>query len=144
MIKATFKRQYKPKGKAGQVNFVYHLSGTQAELAEFETIQGQYYRTDTVPTATGTVTIPVWFSNKFVGDSCDLLKTSNNRFVADTSEFDKANSIVSQYGGSLGVALAEILANRLMPAKGSAPAPREQAKPELQPDPEATDPLDEK
>ena len=113
MLKALFKRTYKKS--SGKVMFVYHISRDQTELDQFETLQGEHYRTDN-----GT---PVWFTQRFVGESCPLLITSKNRIVADTSEFDKWNSLVQQAGGNFGDALANAAAHRFaQPTPPPAPA----------------------
>lgn len=111
MIKIKFARSYKPKGGNGKVTFVYHVFGSPDELKTFETIQGQYYRDDVTPSGS----IPVWFSPRFVGEECTLIVTKGEtpRLVADTSEFDKANSLVSQYGGNLGTEIAKVFASKL-------------------------------
>lgn len=104
MLKAQFVRTYKKS--SGKVIFVYHVSGDQAQLDQFETIQGEHYRTDN-----GT---PVWFTDRYIGESCPLLITSKDKIVADTSEFDKANSLVKQAGGNLGDAMAALMARKIV------------------------------
>jgi hypothetical protein len=122
MLNARFKRTYKKS--SGKVMFVYHISGDKQALDQFETIQGEHYRTDNG--------IPVWFTSRYVGESCPLLITSKDKIVADTSEFDKANSLVQQAGGHFGEALANALAARYAHLRSAPQAP----EPPPEPDPE--------
>lgn len=121
MLNIRYKRIYK-KSTTGKVMFVYHVSGDQASLDQFETIQGEHYRTDN-----GT---PVWFTSRFVGESCKLLITSAGKIVADTSEFDKAKSLADQFGGNLGQAIADAAAAKLVQPTDTPPSAPEHTAPE--------------
>lgn len=114
-ISASYARQYKKAGSQ-HTTFVYAVSGTPEELAKFEQAQGDYYRTDDKTGA------PLWFTTRFVGDDAKLIITSNNKVVADMSEYEKADSLAKQFGGNLGAELTRAAAARLMnPKKDSSP-----------------------
>ncbi len=104
-MKVNYLRSY--KNKKGHTVFVYGVTGSEAQLASYKEAQGEFYREDDESN-------PIWFSSKFVGDTAKLIITSNGKVVADTSEFDKAASMVAQYGGNLGNALANAFASKLM------------------------------
>ncbi len=110
MLTITFARSYKkaPKnpGERARVVFVYNVHGSEAELKQFETAQGEHLRKDDEDK-------PIFHTTRFVGDRSGLLITKNNHVIPDTTEFDKAESMVNQYGGNLGDALAQQLARKL-------------------------------
>lgn len=108
-MKATYRRPYKSKN--GNTVFVYGVSGTATELEAFEKAQGTFHRVDE------TTGEPLWFTTRAVGDSANLIITSNNKVVPDMSEFDKADSLARQYGGNLGDQLAKAAAERLLGKK---------------------------
>lgn len=114
-MKIKLQRSYRSKNTGTPV-FVYTVSGNAEELSSYENLQGEYYREDT---KTGE---PLWFTTRCVGDFGSLIITTNDKIVADMSEFDKAASVAAQYGGNLGEQLASIAAAKLL---GGAPAPVE-------------------
>ena len=116
-MKIKLQRSYRSKNTGTPV-FVYTVSGNAEELKSYESIQGEYYREDT---KTGE---PLWFTTRCVGDFGNLIITTNDKIVADMSEFDKAASVAAQYGGNLGEQLASIAASKLL---GGASAPVEAA-----------------
>jgi len=124
-MKIKLKRSYKsPKGNTV---FVYSVSGTEAQLADFATAQGENHRVDDV---TGE---PLWFTTRCVGDNGTLIITSNGKVVPDMSEYEKAASLASQYGGNFGEQLAKMAAERLL-GHSSTPAVApvaQNAKPDL-------------
>lgn len=123
-MNVSFQRSYKSKNTGTPV-FVYSVTGTATELTAYEQAQGEYYREDT---KTGK---PLWFTTRCIGDNGKLIITSNDKVVADMSEFDKSASIAAQYGGNLGQMLASQAASALLglskPAVADAPAPAPEA-----------------
>lgn len=111
-MNVSFQRSYKSKNTGTPV-FVYSVTGTATELTAYEQAQGEYYREDT---KTGK---PLWFTTRCIGDNGKLIITSNDKVVADMSEFDKASSIASQYGGNLGQMLASQAASALLGIKST-------------------------
>lgn len=108
-MKVKFVRSY--RSKKGNVTFVYSVHGKDAELAAYKTASGEFYRTDD---ATG---VPLWFTTRFIGDNGTLILTSNGNIVPDMSEFDKAASLVKQYGGDFGQSLAQAATANLLNSK---------------------------
>lgn len=106
MLQVRFQRDYVSKN--GNATFVYTVSGDKAELAAYKKAQGTYYREEE---GTGT---PLWFTTRFIGDAGKLVITSTGNVVADMSEFRKAESLASQYGGNLGQELARGMAHKLI------------------------------
>lgn len=105
-MKIKLVRSYKsPKGNTV---FVYSVEGTEAQMAEFAKAQGENHRVD------DTTGKPLWFTTRCVGDDGALIITSNGKVVADMSEYDKAASLASQYGGNFGEQLAKSAAERLL------------------------------
>ena len=58
MLKATFKSMYRTK--SGKQMFVYSVSGSAAELSQFEAAQGQHFVKDEASGA------PLYFSNRLL------------------------------------------------------------------------------
>ncbi len=96
------------KSKNGNTVFVYAVTGTQDQLESFATAQGENHRVDE---STGT---PLWFTTRCVGQSGNLIITSNGKVVPDMSAFDQAASLAAQYGGNFGEQLARMAAEKLM------------------------------
>ena len=72
--------------------FRFNVTGTDAELQEFETAQGDNYRLDDV---TGK---PLWFTTRYTGDTVQLIITKDNNVIADDTEMSKLQSLVEQFG----------------------------------------------
>ena len=90
-LKAKLVGSYR-KPNTGTKVFRFNVSGTDSELKEFETAQGDNYRVDN---ETGK---PLWFSTRYIGDNVTLEITSNNQVVADDTELTKLQSLVEQFG----------------------------------------------
>ena len=114
------KLQRSYRSKNGNVTFVYAVSGTTAQLASFAEAQGEFHRTDKDSGE------PLWFTTRCIGDNGKLIITSAGNVVPDMSEFDKAASIVAQYGGNLGDHLAATAAAKLLGNSNPAPQAVEQ------------------
>ena len=123
-MKVSLIRSYRSKN--GNVTFVYGVSGSAESLKAFKKAQGEYYRAQEDGT-------PLWFTTRCIGDSGSLIITQNGNIVPDMSEFDKAASIVSQYGGNLGDHLAASAAAKLLGSLSST-TPSVQAAPSVAPE----------
>jgi hypothetical protein len=104
MLKVKSIRSY--RSKKGNATFVYSVSGDKAALEAFKKAQGIYYRESEDA-------VPLWFTTRFIGDTGNLLVTTNGNVVPDMSEFDKQASLVAQYGGNFGDTLAKSAINNL-------------------------------
>lgn len=91
MLKATHIRQYR-KRETGKMVFVSKVTGTPEEIAEYVKSKGEFARKDE---KTGDILL---FSNRFNGESVNLIKTEKGEFVADTTENDKLANLTAQYG----------------------------------------------
>jgi hypothetical protein len=113
-MQGKFLRSYRKLSKAGSplTVFVYAVTGTDEQLAQFKANQGPNYRESDDGE-------PLWFTTRVAGQKPKLLFTSKGAVVADMSAFDQAHSLASQYGGSLGAELARRASEMLM--TGSAP-----------------------
>lgn len=98
-MKATFKRQYR-KQETGKLVVVYAVSGTEAELKEYEKSKGAHFRTDRETKE------PLLFSNRYVGKKADMIKTEKGEFIADTTEFDQLANLADQYGIDVALRIA--------------------------------------
>ena len=105
-MKIKLSRSY--TSKQGNKVFVYTVAGTEAQLEEFKSVQGDNHRTDD---KTGE---PLWFTTRCVGNSGTLIITTNGKVVPDMSAFDQAASLAKQYGGNLGEELAKAAAAQLI------------------------------
>lgn len=105
-LNASFVRSY--RSKKGNVTFVYAVSGSEEAVAKYDAIQADNLRKDE------TTGKSLFFTTRYFGDNAKLLITTNDKVVADMSEFDKASSLASQYGGNLGRELASHAAAKLM------------------------------
>lgn len=110
-MKANYKNQYRKNGK---VQFVYSVTGTDAELEQYAEAKGDYLVNDE---ETGE---PLWFSRDYIGESTELIFTSKGNVVADLGEFEKAASLASRFGGSLGAEIARAAVSKLMSTTSSA------------------------
>jgi len=112
-MRISLRRSY--TSAKGNKTFVYAVSGTESQLEEFKVAQGANHRTDDKSGE------PLWFTTRCVGNSGNLIITTNGKVIADMSAFDQADSLAKQYGGSLGNELAKIAAATLL---GTSPAPQ--------------------
>lgn len=110
--------------KQGNKVFVYAVSGTKEQLEKFKTASGEFYREDEQGN-------PLWFTTRSVGNTGELVITTNGKIVPDMSKFDQAASLAKQYGGNLGEELAKHAAAALL-GKPTVAAP--QAEPEAKAD----------
>lgn len=111
------------RSKNGNPTFVYGVKGNASDLEAFKTAQGDYYRED----ADGT---PLWFTTRCVGQTGNLIITTNGNVVPDMSAYDQAASLAAQYGGNFGAELAKSAAAAILGTSGtsvSQPAKAEKA-----------------
>ena len=125
MLNAKFARSYVTTNKHGQKTdmFVYRVTGTPAELSQFEAVQGEYYRTD--PDGS-----PVWITPKGYGMQISLVIAEATedrpaRVFADTSAIAMASSLMKLYAGTpIASAIAQQIAGQALAQPAPmAPAP---------------------
>lgn len=120
-MKATYLRQHTSKATNVPV-FVYSVEGSAEDLVKLREAQGANHRTDK---DTG---VDLWFTTRYAGEEAKLIITSNNKVIADMSEFKKLDSLAKQFGGNLGEQLAKQAASILFKTQ-SAPAQPKQENP---------------
>ena len=79
----------------------------QALGKAFEEAQGEYYVQDQ---ETGDV---LYFTPRFAGKTATLIVTDEGRVYVDMSELEQQASLISQFGGNLGQAMADAFASKL-------------------------------
>tara|TARA_R110000751_G_scaffold101174_3_gene195237 strand:- start:5 stop:400 length:396 start_codon:yes stop_codon:yes gene_type:complete len=114
-MRIKLERSYRSKN--GNPTFVYGVSGNANDLSAYKSAQGEFYREDET---SGT---PLWFTTRCVGQTGDLIITTNGNIVPDMSAFDQASSIASQYGGNFGQELAKQAAMSILGVSTPAAAP---------------------
>jgi len=88
MLKAKFKNMYRTK--SGHQMFVYNVTGTAAELAQFEEAQGEHFVKDEVTSH------PLYFSSRMLSydrkAAVELMITTAGKVVVDETDkvFDRA------------------------------------------------------
>ena len=132
-MQANYERQY--TSKKGTDVFVYSVEGTDAELANYKKAQGKNFREDK---ETGK---SLWFTTRYVGEITPLIITSKGSVIADLREMKKHASLVEQFGGNLGQAMANAAAASLLGTKPT-PAPKQDVEqPQADASPEGLDNL---
>ena len=137
-LKAKFSNCY--RSKAGNTVFVYHVSGTPDNMAAYKAAAGDNLRVDEVSKAV------LYFTTNWNGNNIDLVITSNNNIVTDTSATDKLVAVVNKSSGILQDKLAGLVAAHILggligtPAVATAPVevPAETPAPVPTPEPEPT------
>lgn len=67
----------------GKVGYIYNVSGTAEEIAEYKKLKGDFYREDSVTKT------PLHFENSFIGVEAPLIKNAKgDKFFANTGEQD--------------------------------------------------------
>ena len=102
--------------KNGQMVFVFHVTGTEAELEQYKKAQGENYREDE---ETGH---PLAFTTNYPGPECNMLITRNGKAVMDTSELDRMASLSKRFGGNMGQEIAKMAADRFVSKFMKAPS----------------------
>jgi len=104
------------RNKKGTLVFRYAVKGSKAALEAYEDSQGEFY---TVDDKTGE---PLFFTPRFAGKTATLVVTDEGRAYVDMSELEQQASLISQFGGNLGQAMADAFARQLA-GGGSAAKP---------------------
>ncbi len=67
----------------GKLGYIYNVSGTPEELAEYKKMKGDFYREDAV------TKVPMHFEKEFIGVSAPLIKNQDGtKWFANTGEQD--------------------------------------------------------
>jgi hypothetical protein len=106
MAKFEKVRQYRKK-ETGKLVFVYTVKGKAEELDQYREQAGSYLVEDDNGA-------PLFFSTRYVGESCPSLTTQDGRIIPDTTEMDMQVALAEQYGGNFGQSLADKLAAKMV------------------------------
>lgn len=119
-MKIKLKSSY--RNSNGTIVFVYKVSGTKSQIAQFVEAQGEYIKYEDNDETKS----PLFFNTSYAGESGSLIITQAGKVVIDNTEANKMASLIEQHKGTaLGDALALQLATKMMKemsSKSSAPA----------------------
>jgi len=106
-MKGKFRNQY--RSKAGNVVFVFTVTGSAEQLEAYKKAQGDNYREDEETKA------PLYFTTNYTGDNIKLvLNRAGDRVLVDNSDIEKAVSMSKQLGGNLGQEIAKLQAKQIL------------------------------
>ncbi len=89
MLKGTFKTQYRKQG--GKLTFVYTVSGTPEELADYKKVKGEHYREDK------DTKVPLFFSQRLNGKNVDIVPVKEGKdFAIDSTKADQLANLQAQ------------------------------------------------
>lgn len=96
-MKANYDGSYKSFNKSGvrTTKFRYIVTGTDQELEEYKSIQGDGYRENEQGQ-------PLWFSVNYIGQRTTLGISQAGNVFADDSVFDQLKSLAAQHPGLVG------------------------------------------
>lgn len=105
------------RNKKGTLVFRYAVKGSASAMQAYEDAQGQYYVVDQ---DTNEV---LFFTPRFAGKTATLIVTEEGKVYVDMSELEQQASLIAQFGGNLGQAMADAFTRKLSGGSSSAPAP---------------------
>jgi hypothetical protein len=105
-----FQRSYRKAGKTpgapSRLTFVYLVIGTAEQLTQYRDVQGAYLRENEKGQA-------LFFTTRYAGETAMLmLNHTGDDYYVDNTAMDKQASLVAQYGGNLGQAIAMQIASQ--------------------------------
>lgn len=106
-------RQYRKRG-TGQLVFVYQVTGNKADIDAYKEAQGENLVEDPEDGI-------LYFTTRFAGKNGHVILSKEGKLSTDMSQFDQANSLIEQFPGALGNAIAQETAKLLMGNKQQAP-----------------------
>ena len=135
-MKIKLKSSY--RNANGTIVFVYKVSGTKSQIAEFVEAQGEYIKYEDNDETKS----PLFFNTAYAGETGNLIITQAGKVIIDNTENNKILSLMEQFKGTAyGDALAQQYAMKQMKelsSKSSASASEKSV-----PTPTAETPADE-
>lgn len=108
---------YPSKTTKGDSVFVYHITGTDEEIAKYREIKGNNFKTDEV---TGK---PIYWSSRFFMPNTELkFNYKGTGVYPDTAAFDQAAAMTKQYGGNFGQVLGQHFVEKLLSGNTAMPS----------------------
>jgi hypothetical protein len=95
------------RNKRGTIVFRYAVKGTDKAMQAFEDAQGEYHVVDQDSGET------LYFTPRFAGKNATLIVTDEGKVYVDMSELEQQASLIAQFGGNLGQAMADTFARKL-------------------------------
>lgn len=114
MTKLNLSSRGQYRNKRGTIVFRYAVKGTESALDAFEQAQGEYHVVDQ---DSGEV---LYFTPRFAGKNATLIVTDEGKVYVDMSELEQQASLISQFGGNLGQAMADAFARKMSGGSASA------------------------
>ena len=96
------------RNKKGNKVFRYAVKGSPEAMSAYETAQGSYYVVDSVSGES------LYFTPRFCGKTATLVVTPEGKVYPDMSEFEEQASLIAQFGGNLGQAIADQVAKKFV------------------------------
>lgn len=104
-LKLSSRGQY--RNSKGTMVFRYAVKGNESAMDAFEDAQGEYHVVDQ---KTAEV---LYFTPRFAGKDATLIVTEEGKVYVDMSELEQQASLIAQFGGNLGQAMADAFARKL-------------------------------
>lgn len=108
------------RNKKGTRVFRYAVKGSPDAISAYRDAQGEYFVEDAV---SGEI---LYFTPRFAGKTATLIVTEEGKVYVDMSELEEQASLIEQFGGNLGQAMADAFAKKLVvggsASKASTPA----------------------
>ena len=96
------------RNKKGTRVFRYAVKGSPDAISAYRDAQGEYFVEDAV---SGEI---LYFTPRFAGKTATLIVTEEGKVYADMSELEEQASLIEQFGGNLGQAMADQFAKKLV------------------------------
>lgn len=108
MIKLNIASRGNYRNKKGTRVFRYAVKGSPDAISAYRDAQGEYFVEDAV---SGEV---LYFTPRFAGKNATLIVTEEGKVYVDMSELEEQASLIEQFGGNLGQAMADAFAKKLV------------------------------
>lgn len=112
------------RNKKGTRVFRYAVKGSADAMKAYGEAQGEYLVVDAVSGET------LYFTPRFAGKSATLIVTEEGKVYVDMSELEEQASLIEQFGGNLGQAIAAETAKSFVHGKSTTvatPSPKVEA-----------------
>lgn len=101
------------RNKKGTRVFRYCVKGSADAMKSYAEAQGEYHIVDAVSGET------LYFTPRFAGKNATLVVTEEGKVYVDMSELEEQASLIEQFGGNLGQAIAAETAKSFVHGKSA-------------------------
>lgn len=105
------------RNKKGTRVFRYAVKGSPDAISAYKDAQGEYFIEDAV---SGEI---LYFTPRFAGKNATLIVTEEGKVYVDMSELEEQASLIEQFGGNLGQAMADVFAKSFVNGSSASKAP---------------------